>query len=215
MPPAGGGMPQSDTSLPPPSLTPPPAPEDTETPPADASVPVEGQPAAGPVPSRPAVYAIPWVQLAIAAGGGAGITLVVVLSAYWISRRRRGDHFSFGFFWSRIEARAIGAREFVEVDAVDPANTLTTQAVLSRGWSPELMEQVLGRADYAVLDPQRKREPLKLYNRQRVEQAEQDKKYQAFRAAVLDEKTRSEARIRKWQELRRTESEEHEPHRNR
>lgn len=151
----------------------------------------------------------------MAAGGGAGVTLVVVLIAYWTTRRHSGDRFSFGFFWSRIEARAIGAREFVEVDEVDPSETLTYQSVLQRGWSPELMEQVLGRADYAVMDPQRKREPLKLYSRDRVEKAEQGKKYQAFRAAVVDEHTRSEARIRKWLELRRTETEDSEAQRQR
>jgi hypothetical protein len=214
MPPASGPSPQADTWLPPPSLSPPPGPDDQNKPAAETESPAsaESQPAA---PAPPTWRHMPLIELALAAGAGGGVTLVVVLIAYWTTRRHRGDNFSFGFFWSRIEARAIGAREFVEVDEVDPAQTLTSQAVLARGWSPELMEQVLGRADYAVLDPQRKREPLKLYSRDRVEKAEQGKEYQVFRAAVLDEKTRSEARIRKWLELRRMEAEEADAQRRR
>ncbi len=143
--------------------------------------------------------------------GGVVVTLSILGLVFWWTRRRPGGRNPMAALWGRVEARALGARDFVEVDEVDPQNTLTTHAILQRGWTPELMEQVLGRPDFAVLDPQRKRQPLKLYDRARVEQAEQGKQFLTHQTQFDAEQERSEARIRKWVELRRTETGETDP----
>ena len=152
-----------------------------------------------------------WIELAAAVVSGGALALLLIGLIFLRIMRRRGLRRPRGSIWSRIEARAVGARTFVEVDQLDVQETLTIQAVLQRGWSPEMVEQVLGRPDYAVLDPQRRQEPLRLYDRTRVERAEQGKRFRSYRAEVAARQASSEARIRKWIELRGAENENAEP----
>lgn len=150
-------------------------------------------------------HSIVWINYAVA-GVAAGVLLLVVVGLLYVrgGTRREGNRLA-GGLWGRIEARVHGARMFVEVDQLDRARTLTIQAVLQRGWTPEMVERVLGIPDYAVLDPQRRQEPLKLYNRERVLRAERGKRFRTFQAETAARHARSEAQLRKWLELREVE----------
>lgn len=157
---------------------------------------------------------LPWVEIAVATVV-VGILLLLVVGLLFVRKtRQRGVPRPMGLFWNRIEALFHGARMFVEVDHLDPQRTLTIQALIQRGWSPELVKELLGRPDYAVLDPRRKQEPLRFFDRARVERAERGKKFRQHRARVANEQARSEARLRKWVELRRLEGEDTEPARH-
>ena len=157
---------------------------------------------------------LPWIEIAAAIVVG-GMLLLLVVGLLLVRRpHRRGEPRPMGLIWNRLEASFHGARMFVEVDHLDPQNALPIQAVVQRGWSPELVRDVLGRPDYAVLDPRRKQEPLRFYDRARVERAERGKKFRQHRAKVANEQARSEARLRKWVELRQHEGEEAEPARH-
>jgi len=148
-----------------------------------------------------------WIEFGAAVLLG-GLLLLLLVGLFFMRRARStGPRRPMGMFWNRIEARFLGARSFVEVDHLDPQQTLTIQGVIARGWTPKLVEEVLGLPDYAVLDPQRKQEPFKLYDLARVERAEQGKKFRSHRAQVAREQAHSEARIRKWLELRGREQE--------
>ena len=155
-----------------------------------------------------------WIELAAAVVTGGALVLFLIGLLFLRTLRRRGSRRPRPTLWGRIEARAAGARAFVEVDQLDVEQTLTIQAVLQRGWSPEMVEQVLGRPDYAVLDPQRRQEPLRLYDRTRVARAEQGKRFRSFQAEMAARHAHSEARIRKWIELRGQENEDAEPARH-
>ncbi len=157
----------------------------------------------------PTLHALVWVEIAAAVVGG-GILILLLIGLVFMGTAR-GTRRPMGLFWNRIEARQWGARSFVDVDQLDPQRALTIQAILQRGWSPELAKKVLGRPDYAVLDPQRKQEPLRLYDRARVEKAEKGKKFRTYRAHVANEEARTEARIRKWLVLRQLDTGEAAP----
>lgn len=165
--------------------------------------PIQEQTAGSMTPTTPNLQ---WVEIAVGVLIG-GLLLMMVAGLLLLRTGRREGRRPMGLVWNRIEARAHGARVFVEVDQLDAQRTLTINAVIQRGWSPELVRQVLGRPDYAVLDPQRRQEPLRFYDRLRVERAEQGKKFKQHRARVAREQARSDARIRKWVELRRLEEE--------
>lgn len=160
----------------------------------------------------PTLHYMVWVEIAAAILAG-GILVLLLIGLVFMGSARRTRR-PMGLFWNHIEARQWGARSFVEVDHLDPQQALTIQAVLQRGWSPELANKVLGRPDYAVLDPQRRQEPLRLYDRARVEKAEQGKKFRTYCAQVANEHARTEARIRKWLALRQLERGEAEPARH-
>ena len=150
-----------------------------------------------------------WIEIAAAVVSGGILILLLIGLVFMGSTRKRWR--PMGPFWGRIEARRWGARSFVEVDDLDPRQTLSIQAVLQRGWSPELAKKVLGRPDYAVLDPQRRQDPLLLFDRARVEKAENGRKFRSYRVRVANEQARDEARLRKWHALRQLESGEAEP----
>lgn len=162
----------------------------------------------------PTPTTLPWVEIAAAIVIGGILLLLIVGLILLRSTGRRGPRWSLGSLWNRAEALSYGARMLVEVDDLKPHQTLTLQAVVQRGWSPELARSVLGRPDYAVLDPQRKRDPLFLFDRTRVERAEHRKKFRQHQARMANEQARSEARIRKWVELRQLDGEASEPARH-
>ena len=159
----------------------------------------------------PTAQSMGWIEIAAAGVSGGVLALLLVGLIFLRILRRRTSRRPLGTIWGRIEARAAGARTFVEVDHLDVEQTLTIQAVLQRGWSPEMVERVLGRPDYAVLDPQRRQEPLRLYDRTRVERAEKGKRFRAYLTEVASKQASSEARIRKWIELRGAENEDPAP----
>lgn len=157
---------------------------------------------------------LPWIEIAAAIVIG-GILLLLIAGLILLrTTGRRGPRWSLTSLWNRAEALTYGARMLVEVDDLKPQQALSFQAVVQRGWSPELARSVLGRPDYAVLDPQRKRDPLFLFDRVRVERAENRKKFRAHQARMANEQARSEARIRKWVELRQLDAEPPEPARH-
>lgn len=157
----------------------------------------------------PTSGSLPWVEIAAGIVIG-GLLLLMLVGLLLMRTGRRNERRRPMGLWNRIEAFANGARTFVEVDQLNPLRSLTIQGVLQRGWSPELVRDVLGRPDYAVLDPMRKQEPLRFYDRLRVERAEQGKKFKQHRAKVAQEQARTEARIRKWVELRSMDDEDAE-----
>lgn len=154
----------------------------------------------------PSPHSMAWIVLALAVLVGGVLALIIIGLTFLRILHLRSTGHPMGTLWGRIEARAAGARTFVEVDYLDVQQTLTIQAVLQRGWSPELMERVLGRPDYAVLDPQRRQEPVRLYDRKRVERAERGKQFRAYQAEFAATQANTEARIRKWVELRRSDT---------
>ena len=156
----------------------------------------------------PTLHSMVWIEIAAAIVSG-GILFLLLIGLVFMGSSR-GTRRPMGLFWNRIEARRWGARRFVEVDDLDPQQSLSIQAVLQRGWSPELASAVLGRPDFAVLDPQDRQEPLLLYSRARVEKAENGKEFRSYRVKVANEQAQSEARLRKWHALRRLETGEAE-----
>ena len=70
----------------------------------------------------------------------------------------------------RCRARWYGARRVVEWHELDVNDCLTTTTLLQQNWTPALIRKLLGRPDYAVLDLQGIREPLRFYDRNRVAQ---------------------------------------------
>lgn len=159
----------------------------------------------------PSSHSMHWIELAAAGLAGGVLVLFVVGMIFLRIMQRRSSRRPMATLWGRIEARAAGARTFVEVEHLDVERTLTIQAVLQRGWSPEMMERVLGLPDYAVLDPQRRQEPLRLYDRTRVERAEHGKRFRSYQAELAAKQAHTEARIRKWVELRQLENDNAEP----
>lgn len=97
-----------------------------------------------------------------------------------------------------IDAQALGVRQIVEVEEIDLGSTLTPAAVRLRGWSPQLMTALLGRPDYAVVDPLGRNDPLILLSRKRVERIEQDETLHHARMAVAMQSNAVNERIQKW-----------------
>jgi hypothetical protein len=71
-----------------------------------------------------------------------------------------------------FDTKALGVRQIVAIDDVDQNAVLTPAAVHDRGWPLDVMEQVLGVPDYAVVDPTGRTPPLILLSRERVESLE-------------------------------------------
>lgn len=101
-----------------------------------------------------------------------------------------------------FDAQALGVRRLVTVEEIDPASTLSPLAVSRRGWSPEAMERLLGRPDYAVVDPQGLREPIILLCRQRVEMLEQSEEFRRYCMQQTQRMRATTRQIDKWVALR-------------
>ena len=101
----------------------------------------------------------------------------------------------------RLNGMLIGVRRVVTVEEIDPATTVTIATLEQRGWSPEAMRALLGRPDYAVVDPQGLREPLILLSRVRVERIEQTGRYQRYLRRSEQRQEVARRQIRKWVEL--------------
>lgn len=87
--------------------------------------------------------------------------------ALFIAHRRRW----LNGLWNRCEALIYGARRVMEVDDVDIQTCIPVETMVRGIWSPELLlQQMFGRPDYVVLDPQGLRLPLRFYDRNRVAQ---------------------------------------------
>jgi hypothetical protein len=98
----------------------------------------------------------------------------------------------------KFDAMALGVRRVVTVEEIDPCETLSPTSLRRRGWSPECMEKLLGRPDYAVVDPQGLREPLILLSRSRVEMLEQDETFRRYQTKRMVQAKTADMQIDKW-----------------
>jgi len=130
------------------------------------------------------------LQLLAIAGGAA---LLRVFVAYW----RAGSPGRRIMNW--FDAKALGVRRIMGVEDIDSNDLLTPADVHNRGWSMDLMVDVLGPPDYAVVDPIGRSPPLVFVSRRRVEALENDKD---VRLALRQLDGVTEAALRKWMQLR-------------
>lgn len=97
-----------------------------------------------------------------------------------------------------IDARVIGVKRVVEVDEIDLTTTLTPGEIRRRGWSPEAMAALLGRPDYAVVNPLGRGMMKIRFVRQRVEQIESSGRLGAYGAEMVRRADATNAKIEKW-----------------
>ncbi len=155
--------------------------ETLERPPANSS------PAAS-TPLSATPLQMPAVLLLAAAAASLGV--IVAFSPQSTPGRRMLNWF---------DAKALGVRRIVDVQDVDPADLLTPADVHNRGWSVELMIEVLGPPDYAIVDPIGRGPPLVFVSRRRVEALESD---EALQQELLQLDDLTELTLRKWVKLR-------------
>jgi hypothetical protein len=97
-----------------------------------------------------------------------------------------------------FDAKALGVRRIIGVDDVDQGAVLTPAAVHERGWPLELMVQLLGPPDYAVVDPTGRIPPLILLARERVEKLEKSEKFRRYSEMRARKAQETAARVTKW-----------------
>jgi hypothetical protein len=97
-----------------------------------------------------------------------------------------------------FDTKALGVRQIVAIDDVDQNAVLTPAAVHDRGWPLDVMEQVLGVPDYAVVDPTGRTPPLILLSRERVESLEKSGVFQKCCEMRTLKARATAARISKW-----------------
>lgn len=112
--------------------------------------------------------------------------------------RRRTDH-----LWRRLDALALGVRKIVTIDEIDPDTVWPPFVLHERGWPVDLMIGLLGRPDYAVIDPTGRRDPCIVLSRARVEAIEQGAKFRAYFEERNKEASREEFRAQRWMELQK------------
>ncbi len=100
--------------------------------------------------------------------------------------------------WRRCLARWYGARQIVEWDEIDINACMGPTTLLRKDWSPSLVRQLLGRPDYAILDLQRIRPPLRLYTRDRVAQAVASPRFRQHLAKLHANNARAGGSLRQW-----------------
>jgi hypothetical protein len=86
----------------------------------------------------------------------------------------------------------------VEVDDIDIHTCIPVETMVRGIWSPELLQQMFGRPDYVVRDPQGLRMPLRFYDRNRVAQVQAGKKFKQHLARIDADNARTAAKIRRW-----------------
>jgi hypothetical protein len=114
-------------------------------------------------------------------------------------RHKASKGFRGGLLW--FDAKALGVRKIVQVDDLDRDAVMTPAAVRQRGWSQELMIDLLGPPDFAVLDPSGLNQPLILISRRRVEELERSDKVRAYRMTRAGQAHEDDLRLTKWNEL--------------
>jgi hypothetical protein len=132
----------------------------------------------------------------------ASIVALALLTAGWLTYRLRhliSKQVDKGLRW--FDAKAMGVSRLVLVDELDHNAVMTPAAVRQRGWTPELMAQLLGRPDFAVVDPTGLNPPLILISRLRVEALEKNGKFQAFREMQVQQARQDDLRLEKWNRL--------------
>lgn len=106
-----------------------------------------------------------------------------------------------------FDARMLGVRHVVTIEEIDPNSIWTPTTLHRRGWPPELMIQLLGPPDYAIVDPKGLREPLIVLCKKRVLELEASPRFRARFLAYSerqDSQARAEAgRISRWIALQR------------
>lgn len=100
--------------------------------------------------------------------------------------------------WRLCRARWYGARQLVRWDEIDVNTCLCLTTLLRQDWSPALVRQILGRPDYAILDLQGIRPPLRLYTRERVAQALSTSQFKRHVATLDAQDARAAGRLRRW-----------------
>jgi hypothetical protein len=91
-----------------------------------------------------------------------------------------------------------GARQIVELHSIDRNACLSLDALVHVFWGPDLVRRFLGRPDYIVLGRRGMREPLLLYDRNRVARVQAGRQFKRLLAAIEAEDLRTAAKIRHW-----------------
>jgi hypothetical protein len=97
-----------------------------------------------------------------------------------------------------FDTKALGVRQIVAIEDVDQNAVLTPAAVHDRGWPLDVMEQVLGAPDFAVVDPTGRTPPLILLSKERVENLEKSGVFQKCCEMRTLKASATAARISKW-----------------
>lgn len=134
-------------------------------------------------------------------------TLATLAAAWSLCRRipRVARALQSGQSW--FDARMLGVRHVVNIEDIDPNSIWTPTTLHRRGWPPELMIQLLGPPDYAIVDPKGLREPLIVLCKKRVLELEASPKFRARFLAYSEKQdalARADAgRISRWNALQR------------
>lgn len=109
--------------------------------------------------------------------------------------------------FARLEAFALGVRRIAYIDDLDTDLLWTPDDLHKRGWSSDAMVRLLGRPDYAILDPLGRREPLIALDRRRVEEVESSPKFRAYMESLRRQAEIAASCSEKWASLNRDLSE--------
>lgn len=141
-----------------------------------------------------------WEQLA-----GYRLVSMFVFAAFtttWLLyrlRHRTSEIFRAGSRW--FDAKALGVHQIVNVDDLDYITVLTPAALRQRGWSVDLMVDLLGPPDFAVVDPTGRNPPLILVAMERVEAMETSGKVGAYREGLNRRMQEDRLQLTKWKAL--------------
>jgi hypothetical protein len=130
------------------------------------------------------------------------VLCIAVCTMAWLSyhlRSKAVKGLREGLLW--FDARALGVRRIVQVDELSRDSLMTPAAVRQRGRSQDLMIDLLGPPDFAVLDPTGLNQPLILISRQRVEALENSAEFRAYREMRTRRAREDDLRLTKWNEL--------------
>ena len=100
--------------------------------------------------------------------------------------------------WNRCRARSYGARRIVELHSIDRNACLPLDLLVHVFWGPDLVRRFFGRPDYIVLGLHGMRDPLLLYDRNRVARVQASPQFKRHLAALEAEDARTAAKIRRW-----------------
>jgi hypothetical protein len=100
--------------------------------------------------------------------------------------------------WRGFRARWYGARQVVEWDEIDVKNCVCLTTLFRQGWSPALVRRLLGRPDYAILDLQGIRSPLRLYTCDRITEVLSSDGFKQHMAKLNVRNPRAAGRLRRW-----------------
>lgn len=104
---------------------------------------------------------------------------------------------------ARLEALALGVRRTAYIEDLDVDQLCTRDHLFDRGWSVEAMIRLLGRPDYAIIDPHGRRDPIIVLDRRRVIKIENSRKFRAMMDLHRREAEAQASHNAKWAAFRK------------